>query len=130
MFNPLIVESFLRVLPEIETIQLQFQDELRTFGLNGESSGAIPPPPFPSIWRWPCPSRPSALSLNGFLREVSQGGLRVSLNNVSLDLFTLLISTRRYARLVCLDPAWRGLHQAFCNVIWLDYYAVPIPTAA
>ena len=49
--------------------------------------------------------------------------------NVPLDLFSILVASRRYAKLICLDPDCDGLHQAFCGVAWIDYYAVPDPNS-
>lgn len=129
MFDPAVVEAFLHVLPEIEATQLRFMDDFRDVWTERRIFPRIPTPPTPLRLEIVMPEqtfRPRELF--GELHNISQGGAKVLLHDVGQDLFTTIISMRRYARIICPEGPWQALDQTTCAVSWLDYYAVPNPT--
>lgn len=128
MFAPKVIEAFMRVLPEIERDQLRFLDDFRDIWTERRASPRYSIAPVPLNIEIALPERSfQPILLYGHLCNISLGGLKVMLNNVSLDLFTLLISSRRYTKLGGLDGGWGMINQSFCSVSWIDYYAVPDP---
>lgn len=129
MFDPAVVEAFLHVTHEIEATQLRFMDDFRDIWTERRIAPRIPTPPVPLRLEIVMPEltfRPRELT--GEIQNISQGGVKVLLNDVSQDLFTTIVSMRRYARILCADGPWRALDQTSCAVSWLDYYAVPSPS--
>ena len=130
MFNPAVVESFLRVLPEIQRDQLRFLDDIRGLWTERRREIRHTVRPVPIALEVAMPEQTfRPMQIQGVVRDISASGLRVLLSNVPLDLFSILVASRRYAKLICLDPDCDGLHQAFCGVAWIDYYAVPDPNS-
>lgn len=129
LFAPAVIEAFLKVRPEIERNQLHFLDDFRDIWTERRQYPRLPIAPVPVSLEIAMPEQTfRPYRLEGHLSNLSLGGLKVMLNNVSNDLFTVLIGSRRYVKLSCTDPVWQALHQAFCSVVWIDYYAVPDPS--
>jgi hypothetical protein len=128
MFDPAVVEAFLHVLPEIEATQLRFMDDFRDIWTERREFPRIPTPPVPLTIEIALPEvtfRPRGLI--GELQNISHGGLKVLLHDVTQDLFSIMVSMRRFAKIACADGAWDPLDQVTCAVSWVDYYAVPDP---
>lgn len=129
MFAPEVIEAFLRARGEIERTQLRFLDDFRDIWTERRVERRIPTPAVPLAMDIAMPEmtfRPRALE--GELLNISTGGIKVLLSGMTLDLFTLLVSTRRYAKISCAEPGWTLLDHISCLVSWVDYYAVPDPT--
>ena len=128
MFAPEVIEAFLRVEAEIEHSQLRFMDDFRNVWTERRRNPRLPTPPVPVKIEIAMPDQTfRPVGLNGLVQNISPGGMKLLLHDISQDLFTLLVSARRYAKLTCRAPEWRVLDHAFCGVTWVDYYAVPDP---
>lgn len=129
MFAPEVIEAFLRARPEIEQTRLRFLDDFRDIWTERREDPRIPTPAVPLALEIAMPEmtfRPRALE--GELINISSGGIKMLLSGISLDLFTLLVKTQRYAKISCTEPGWTLLNHNPCLVSWVDYYAVPDPT--
>lgn len=129
MFSPEVIEAFLRVQAEIERNQLRFLDDFRDVWTERRRGARMPAPPVPLQLEIVMPDQTfRPYTLNGLIQNLSMGGVKVLLQDASQELFTLLVSARRYAKLSCQMAEWSILDHTSCSVVWVDYYAVPDPT--
>jgi len=130
MFNPQVVDAFLKAMPEIKRNQLRFIDDFRDIWTERRNATRVPVAPVPISIEVAMPEmtfRP--YRLEGIICNLSAYGVKARLNNVTGDMFGLLVNSRRYAKIYCEQPLWEPLHQTFCRVAWIDYYALPDPDA-
>jgi hypothetical protein len=130
MFAPPIVDAFFKALPDVLRSQQAFLDDFRDIWTERRKHPRFPLAPISISLELAVPEQTfRPYRLVGHLTNVSEGGVRVKISNVSGDLFAILVMMRRYGKLYCDDAEWQGLNNVACGVIWIDYYAVPDPNA-
>jgi response regulator RpfG family c-di-GMP phosphodiesterase len=130
MFNPAVVAAFLKGMPAIRQCQLAFLDDFRDIWTERRQYPRHPVTTVPIDIEIAVPEQTfRPFRLVGHLCNAGEGGLKVKLTNVTNDLFSMLATTRRYGKLYCEDPVWSELNNVSCEIVWIDYYAVPDPNA-
>lgn len=127
-FNPLVVEAFHKTLPAIESIQQQFQDDFRDIWTERRDSTRRPARPFGVHLEIAMPEqtfRPYRLQAK--TTNISHGGMKLLVEGVSHDLFALLSATRRFGKVLFGQTDQGVSEQSLCEVVWMDYYAIPDP---
>lgn len=128
MFAPAVVDAFMAGYEEIQRAQLAFLDDFRDIWTERRRHVRIPIPPVAIRLEIAMPEQTfRPYHLVGHLTNISEGGLKARITNVSHDLFSSLVSTRRYGKIYCNDPDWQEIDNASCEIVWVDYYAVPDP---
>jgi HD-GYP domain-containing protein (c-di-GMP phosphodiesterase class II) len=130
MFDPDVVAAFLKSVSSIRKSQLAFLDDFRNVWTERRQHMRHPISHVPITMEVAMPEQTfRPFQLEGYLTNVSEGGLKLKLTNVSNDLFSMLVSTRRYGKLYCAQPEWAEINNVACEIVWIDYYAVPDPNA-
>ena len=128
MFNPRVVDAFLHALPEIRRHQLGFLDDFRDIWTERRIETRHVTDLVPVNLELAMPEltfRP--YPLEGQLNNLSAGGIKLMLSNVTSDMHAQIVSVQRWAKIRCDDPQWQSLNETVCRVAWVDYHALPDP---
>ncbi len=129
MFSPRVVDAFLHALPEIEKNQLRFMDDFRDIWTERRGGSRVPIEPVAFEMEIAMPEQTfRPFRLEAQIANISEGGMKCIVDGVTSDMYALLSSSRRYAKLRAKDAGWNAIDQVFCNVVWIDFYCVPDPT--
>lgn len=130
MFRPDLVTAFEAVWPEIEKNQLRFLDDFRDIWTERRKSNRQQTDPVPLQIEIVVPEQTfRPMRFNAALINLSPTGMKIKVQGVTNDMFSIFVASRRYAKITfpaLLTPEMEG---SFCTVVWMDYYAVPNPDA-
>ena len=130
MFAPAVGTAFLNSIGEIVKVQTRFVDEAQDIWNERRTCRRHPVAPIEVELQIAMPEQTfRPMNFRGELCNVGLGGIKIVLKGVTNDLYAILVESRRYAKLSCGHPDWRDGLEAFCQVVWSDFYGIPDPNA-